>query len=270
MYTIHKLKPDRSITGLFPAFSALIIMALIGIFFGIKAAFTFLAIFYWGISVYTFIGFLRTSNANFIIPALFQFFAGFVAYIFEPKSSGNAPPFLMFAVLLTFVFMAWLMLLVATKKIKWRGREVLEMAAAPVEETGNGYTSRPLPAGKVEFSQQEIMEFAHFARRNLIAVSYVGKDKVIFVPVMMGREFGFILGLKSDYTDETWISFDFDGNVTVNISHRDYLEFNEALSFDQLCTSLGNLFVDFVQTYHRGEGVRIIDRMDAIRVGVFS
>ena len=104
MYTIHKLKPDRSITGLFPVFSALIIMALIGIFFGIKAAFTFLAIFYWGLSVYTFIGFLRTSNANFIIPALFQFFAGFVAYTFEPKSSGNSPPFLMFAVLLMFVF----------------------------------------------------------------------------------------------------------------------------------------------------------------------
>ncbi len=177
---------------------------------------------------------------------------------------------LKFAVVLTIVFLVWLILLAATKKIKWRGREVLEMAAAPVEETGNGYTSRPLPAGKVEFSQQEIMEFAHFARRNLIAVSYVGKDKVIFVPVMMGREGSFILGLKSDYTDETWVSFDFDGNVTVNISHRDYLEYTEALSFNQLCTSLGNLFIDFIETYHRGEGVRIIDRMNALRVGVFS
>ncbi len=270
MYTIHKLKPDRSITGFIPAFSSVIIMALIGIFFGMKAAFTFIAIFYWGISIYTFIGFLRTSNANFIIPALFQFFAGFVAYTFEPKSSGNAPPFLAFAVLLTIVFLVWVILLATTKKIKWRGREVLEMAASSVEETGNGYTSRPLPAGKVEFSQQEIMEFANFARRKLIAVSYVGKDKVIFVPVMTGREFGFIMGMKNDYTDETWVSFDFDGNVTVNISHRDYLEFIEALSFDQLCTSMGNLFIDFVETYHRGEGVRIIDRMDAVRIGIFS
>ncbi|MBT3713640.1 MAG: hypothetical protein HOG15_09845, partial [Anaerolineae bacterium] len=111
MYTIHKLKPDRSIVGFIPAFSAAIIMALIGIFFGIKAAFTFLAIFYWGISVYTFIGFLRTSNANFIIPSLFQFFAGLVAFTFEPKSSGNASPFLGLAVLLTMVFMVWLVLL---------------------------------------------------------------------------------------------------------------------------------------------------------------
>ena len=270
MYTIHKLKPDRSITGFIPAFSAAIGMALIGIFFGLKAAFIFVAIFYWVISLYTFIGFLRTSNANFIIPSLFQFFAGLVAYTFEPKSSGNAPPFLAFAVLLTMVFLVWVILLAATKKIKWRGREILEMAAAPVEDTSNGYTPRPLPSGKTEFSEEQIMEFAKFSRRNLIAVSYVGKDKVVFVPVMMGREFGFIMGLKNDYTDETWVSFDFDGNVTVNISHRDYLEFTEALSFDQLCASLGNLFIDFIETYQRGEGVRIIDRMDAIRVGIFS
>ena len=270
MYTIHKLKPDRSIAGLIPAFSALIIMALIGIFFSRKAAFTYLAIVFWSYSLYTFIGFLRTSNANFMIPALYQFFAGFVVYKWEPKIRGGTPTFMAFAVLLTIIFLVGVIYLVITKKIKWRGREILEMAAASVEETGNGYTSRPLPADKVEFNQQEIMEFAHFARRNLIAVSYVGKDRVIFVPVMMGREFGFILGLKSDYTDETWVSFDFDGNVTVNISHRDYLEFTEALSFDQLCASLGNLFVEFVQTYHRGEGVRIIDRMDAVRVGVFS
>ena len=47
MYTIHKLKPDRSITGLVPAIVSLIIMAVIGIFFGREAAFTFMAIFFW-------------------------------------------------------------------------------------------------------------------------------------------------------------------------------------------------------------------------------
>jgi len=270
VYTIHKLKPDRSITGLIPAFSALILMAVIGIIFGREAAFKSIAVVLWGYSLFTFIGFVRTSNAYFMVPALYQFFAGIVVYAWEPRVRGGAPTFMAFAVLLTLVFLVGVIYLAITRKIKWRGREVLEMAAASVEETGNGYTSRPLPAGKVEFSQKQIMEFAHFARRNLIAVSYVGKDRVVFVPVMMGREFGFILGLKSDYIDETWVSFGFDGSVTVNISHRDYLEFTEALSFEQLCNSLGNLFVDFVQTYHRGEGVRIIDRMDAVRVGVFS
>jgi len=144
------------------------------------------------------------------------------------------------------------------------------LAAVPVDDTGNGYTPRPLPAGITDFTQRQILEFANFARRHLIAVSYVGKDRVVFVPVMMGREFGFILGLKKDYTDETWVSFDFEGHVSVNISHRDYLNFREALSFDQLCSSLGNLFIEFFEIYLRGEGVRIIDRMDALGIGIFS
>jgi len=267
MYIIHKLKPDRSITGLIPAFSAFIIMAVLGILYGQRVAFRFMGVFLWGFALYSLTTFLRTQNANFIIPALYQFFAGLVAYTWTPNVKSTT---VQFAVIATLVFLVWLIFLTAIKKIKWRGREILEMAAVPVEETGNGYTSRPLAAGKVGFNKEQIMAFAKFARRHLIAVSYVGKVKVIFVPVMMGREFGFIMGLKNDYTDETWVSFDFDGNVTVNISHRDYLGYIEALSFEQLCASLGNLFVEFIEMHQRGEGVRIIDRMDAVRVGVFS
>ncbi len=76
MFTIYKLRPDRSITGLIPAFSALLTAALLGIFFGREAAFTFLAIFFWAFAVYTFIEYLRTRNTNFFIPMLYQFFGG--------------------------------------------------------------------------------------------------------------------------------------------------------------------------------------------------
>jgi len=270
MFNIHKLKPDRSITGLVPAIVSLISAALLGIFFGKEVAYTFLAIFFWTFAAYSFTAMIRTGNANFMVSVLYLFFAGTVIYFEDPSYRGDLPMLMMFAMLFTGIFLFWLIYLFATKKLKWRGREVLEMAAAPVEETGNGYTPRPLPSGKTEFSKEQIMEFAGFARRNLIAVSYVGKDKVIFVPVRMGREAGFILGLKNDYTDESWISFDFDGNVTVNISHRDYLEYKEALSFNQLCASLGNLFIDFIETYHNGDGARIMVRMDDVRVGPFS
>jgi len=201
---------------------------------------------------------------------LYLFFGGLVLYNYNPAWRGNPPPMMMLALLFTVVFLIGMVYLQATKKIKWRGREILELAAAPVEETGNGYTPRPLASGKTDYTKEQIMEFAQFARRNLIAVSYIGKDKVVFVPVMMGREFGYILGLKSDYIDQTWVSFDFDGNVSVNISHRDYLEYKEALSFDQLCASLGNLLIDFIETYQRGEGVRIIHMMDEVGVGIFS
>ena len=95
-----------------------------------------------------------------------------------------------------------------------------------------------LATGKVAHSQRDITAFADFARQNLIAITYFKKDKVVLVPVKMGDEFSVILGLSPDYKNGTWVAFDHDGNVSVNISHQDYLNYKENLSFDQLCSSL--------------------------------
>ncbi len=270
MYRIRKLKPDQNFQMILLPFAVLLIGALIGVLFGVERAFYFVAVFFWAYALFSFFTYIRTKNASFVVVALFQFFAGLMTFTEPAVMHGSPPAITIFFIACMLFFIVWLIILAATKKIKWRGREVLELAAASVDDIGNGYTARPLPAGKTEFTQRQIMEFAEFARRNLITVYYLGRDKVVFAPVMMGREFGFILGLKSDYTDETWVAFDFDGNVSVNISHRDYLNYEEALSFDQLCESLGNLFVEFIEMFHRGEGVRIIDRMNALGIPYFS
>ena len=47
MYTIHKLKPDRSVNGLIPAIAALSGGVILGIFWSIQAGFTFIALFFW-------------------------------------------------------------------------------------------------------------------------------------------------------------------------------------------------------------------------------
>jgi hypothetical protein len=270
MFRIHKLKADHSIIGLVPALVSLFIAALLGIFFGREPAFTFLAIVFWLFCVYTFMGFRLTGNPHFIAPVMYLLFGGLVLYFHDPAFSSNPPPEILLLNLFTVAFLLWMVYLLLTKKLKWRGREILELAAATVEETGNGFTNRPLPGGKTSFSKTQIVGFAEFASRNLLAVPYIDDKKVVFVPVMMGREFEYILGLKKDYMDSTWVSFDFDGNVSVNISHRDYMEYQEALSFDQLCASLADLFIDFIETWQRGESVRIISRMDSTRVGIFS
>jgi len=90
------------------------------------------------------------------------------------------------------------------------------------------------------------------------------------VPVREGKKPAFILGLKGDYADETWVCFDFAGNVSANVSQRDYLGYREALSFDKLCQSLGDLFVELVGQFQRGEGVRIIDRLDAVGLSMLA
>ena len=43
-----------------------------------------------------------------------------------------------------------------------------------------------------------------------------------------------------------WTLSDFDGNVSASISKKDYLAFTEELAFDQLCDSLGKLFIEFM------------------------
>ena len=270
MYSIQKLKPDRNFYGLLLPFAVLAIGALFGFLFSIEAAFYFVAVFFCIYALYSFLTFVRTRNTGFIIVSLYQVSVGAMAFLMPDRIGGPRDPEILFLMFLILFFLVWIIILFFTKKMKWRGREILEMAAGPVEDTGSGYTTRPLPAGKTEFSQRQIIQFAQFARRHLIAVPYMGKDKVVFVPITAWREFPFIMGLKSDYTDETWVAFDFNGDVSVNISHRDYLNYNEELSFDKLCESLGNLFIEFIVIFQRGEGTRIIDRMNTIGVSPFS
>ena len=270
MYSIRKLKPDRNFYGLLFPFAVLAIGALFGFLINLEAAFYFIAVFFWVYALYSFFTFARTRNPGFIVVTLYRLSVGAMSFLVPGNFGGQRDPVIIFFLFLILFFIVWLIILFVTKKIKWRGREVLEMAAGPVEDTGSGYTTRPLPAGKTEFTQRQIIQFAQFAMRHLIAVPYIGKDKIVFVPVMAGREFPFIMGLKSDYTDETWVTFDFNGDVSVNISHRDYLNYNEELSFSQLCGSLGNLFIEFMEMFQRGEGTRIIDRMNAIGISSFS
>lgn len=86
----------------------------------------------------------------------------------------------------------------------------------------------------------------------------------------MGHEFKFLYTNNSNYENETWILFDYDGNVTVHISKKDYLEYKETLSFDQLCESMGNLFKEFFELFLKGEEIRIIDKLDSLKISIFN
>ncbi len=270
MYTLRKLKPNRTYGWILVPIGLMAVMLAVGALFGAPAGFAVGGAVFTLYSAYSCLTFVRTANAGFIVVTLFQLSAGLVAFSWA-LAYGQRPNRLglVFVACMLF-FMAWMVLLAATKKIRWRGREVLELAAAEVEQAQNGYTGRPLPVGKTDFTQDHILGFAEFARRHLIAITYVGRDRVAFVPVREGNEPAFILGLKDDYTDETWVCFDFAGNVSANVSQRDYLDFREALSFDKLCQSLGDLFVEFVGLFQRGESVRILDRLDAVGLSMFE
>jgi hypothetical protein len=73
-----------------------------------------------------------------------------------------------------------------------------------------------------------------------------------------------------NFIEKTWVSFDEEGQVSVHISRETYLSFRENLALDQLCNNLGNLFIDFLEDYRKGEGVRIIDKMKSVKTDFFA
>ena len=79
-----------------------------------------------------------------------------------------------------------------------------------------------------------------------------------------------LLTFNNSYADRTWVSFDEDGNVTVNISQDDYYMYREQWAFDQLCASLGNLFIDFMEQYRNGSEALIIHRMNALNLNIIT
>jgi hypothetical protein len=268
---LRKLQPDRNLTGLIPALVMVASVAIAWALAGLVLASKVLSALVLLYAVFSFATSIRTRNAGYLWAALFQAAQGilFLSLALDPPLyrlsvlSRLALVALIFFGILTVYF-------TFTKKMKWRGREVFELAAAAVEEAGEGYTSRPMPAGKLEYSKQDLLGFAEFVRRHLIAGTYQDDSRILMVPIKMGDEFHYMLRLRDPLRDETWVSFDFEGNLSVHIAQKDYLEFRDALSFDQLCEGLGKLFVEFFESFRRGEAVRVIQRMDALKLSPFS
>jgi hypothetical protein len=274
MPLVLKLKPDRSITGAVVPLAMLPIFAIVTLTFGYPVGMVTIAVLAWAFALFYLYVFVRTGNWVQLFVCIYAIFTGYMLMMLKTAYLGasvlRAKDFGL-AYFTSLVFFGGVFIyVVLTRKFKWRGREIFELAAEPVEETGNGYTARPRPVGKVEYSPQQMRFFARFAARHLIALPYYSSKNITLVPVKMGDEYGRLLGVSGDYRDATWVSFDVDGEVSVHIAQKDYLDYRESPSFDPLCISLGQVFIDFLELYSKGEGVRVIDRLDDLKIPVLS
>lgn len=222
------------------------------------------------VSVMPFITFTRTRNAGFLAVAMWAVFMGLVCVSAPPAIKDNSevgliPLFLvgMYVCMLVVAYLGF------NRKLKWRGQEVFELAAMPVEDTGDSFTARPRPTGQVPISKTEMIRFVDFITTNLIAFAFREDNRIVFVLALPGNETAYLLGLKKDYLEDTWVAIDFDGNVSVNITQEDYLLFKLDLDFDQLCQSLGSVFIEFLELSKNGKETQIIDRMNALRLNPF-
>ena len=269
MKTTNKLGEDRSITGLLPALVTLVSMALVWVAFGREPAFAFIFLAFCIFAGFAGVAFLRTKSIGYLASTLYLLACSLLLGVRNGIIPGGREIAPAFSILLM-VSIVFLVFVLLTKQAKWRGRDLLELAAQPIDEISEGYTQRPHPVCKCEYSRQEILDFSQFAKRKLIAMTYVEPERIVFVPVKMGSEFGYLFSRDRDYSGDTWVAFENDGQVNVNISEGDYLAFRDDFDFDQLCRSLADVFIDFLNLYRKGQETRIMDRLDAMKIGVFS
>jgi hypothetical protein len=271
MYYSRKLRPDNSITGFIPAILAIVIFAIIYLFFGFRIGIAAVSIFFLIYSLFSLLAFFRTHNPVYGLGFLFQVL---VALVFSTSSRGPFPlrdiRVHQFFSIFGFVVLIWLVYLMYSRKGKWKGTEVFELAAHSIEESPDGFTERPKPAGRMEYTKDELMGFAEYLKRNLIAMPFREDDRIVFVPTRMGDEFYCILSPQSFRNEKTWIAFDFRGNVTVFISKKDYHEYREELSFDQLCENMGKLFMSFMEYHKKGDADRIVFQLNELKIKVTS
>ena len=271
MYYSRKLKQDFRIAGLIPAIIIVLSFILTWILCGIRTGYFVLSIGFLLYAVFSIFIYSRTRNISYVAASLFQGFYG-LYLLFNPKGllrtpdAGTANFFLVCSIISTI----WLVYLLSQRKTKWKGREVFEMAAKSIQPDPEGFTTRPRPAGKTDFTKDELQGFAEFLKRNLIAMPHREDNNIVFVIIKMGEELGYMFNPERFRQNGTWILFDFNGNVSVSMSKKDYMDFKEELSFDQLCDNIGKLFISFLEYYKKGEAERILDKLNDLKLGLMS
>ncbi len=253
-------------------FPFLVIGGFLGVasIFGFGPGFYYVAVLVLAASVIPFVTFARTRNIGYLAVGMYLIFFALVCGAAPPLIEDNRDP----GVMPLFLAIMYLLLLVVAyqtfnRKLRWRGQEIFELAAMGVEDTGDSYSARPRPSGKVQVSKTEMIRFMDFVVTNLIAFIFREENRIVFVLGLSGKETPYLMGLKKDYQQDTWVAIDFDGQVSVNITEEDYLMFKQDLDFDQLCQAVGNVFIEFVEFSKAGRESQIIDRMNALRLNPF-
>ncbi len=275
MTHIKKVKSGSPISSFIPAIISLAIFAFTALFLGPIIGFKALGSV---IIIYCIISFgfyyLKTRSYTYLISSLYLLVFGLVLLTIQLQHTGNPtlvfPPITRFFAFWMVIFWVWLLYLMITNKTRWKGNNVLELAAIGVGNSDDSYTERPFPVAKIDFEKDEIYALAAYLRKQLICIDYTDDSKLFFVPLNNKEALELLLQPAFNIIENTWIAFDNNGQVTVHISRKSYLSYKDNLAFDQLCSNMGNLFIEFLEHYRKGEGVRILDKVNNMKSDFFG
>ena len=164
-----------------------------------------------------------------------------------------------FIILVLFIIINW-KVLYSQERFEINSRRLFRLAAERIRETGNGFTERPFSAGKIEFTKEELQDFARFINGKYVAKPFYFGEKVIFAFSMNQS-----LVRLEDPKEVSHVTFELNGNIIVSVSEKDYREYVATFNFDRLCDSLANVFRRFLEYYRQGLEVRIITELKTAR-----
>jgi len=157
-----------------------------------------------------------------------------------------------------FIVITW-PVLSGQERFEIKARRLFKLAADSIDETNAGFTARPYSAGKAKYTPDELAGFASFLKSKHVA-SPVYRHEGIFMCVSLGRS----LMLDPDPQKVSYALFGKDGNITVAIAAYDYKQYTRRLTFDQLCSSLGDTMQRFLEYYQEGHEERIINELKSV------
>ena len=267
----RKLKPDRSIFGPIQPVIVLIIFGLVLVIWGIKIALIVLIAVYLIYFVFSMYVFIRVQNYYFLTAGFFQImmaiFLTFNNKIGPIPLNEDMTRGIVIIMVASFVMAGYALI---TKKLKWWGREIFELAAQDVEVDPETFTERPKPSGKIVYRREDLFRFALFYQKNLLGLCKRENGTMIFIPVKMSDWANALYNPLYNYKDHSYVAIGFDGSVSTFISKKDYLDYKEDLAFDQLTASLSNLHLDFFDWYQAGKEVRIKDSIKEVEGNIFT
>ena len=163
------------------------------------------------------------------------------------------------AILIPLVIIKWSDLY-SHERLEMNARRLFKLASELIVETSNGYTSRPYTAGKASYTSNELLGFSRILQSRYVALAMHRENGTYFI---------FSLNISPlqvrDPEQASYCLFDKNGNVVVHIAGKDYRQYRQNLSFDQLCDTTGKIFIRFMDYYKEGFEARITEELKSVR-----
>jgi hypothetical protein len=198
---------------------------------------------------------------NWIYPVLGILIGTMTAvFVWRYASDGESEVFLaiyMVAVILFFllIILKW-STIYSHERFELNSRRLFRLAGERIFQTSDGYTERLYPGGNISYTHDELVGFVRFLHGNYVVRPFY-HEKFIHLAFSMNKS----LMVIHEPAEVSYITLDYQGRITVRISEKDYRDYTERLSFDQLCSSMAEVFIRFIGYYQKGLEARIISEL---------